>query len=245
MVDGLCDEFKGSSFVPRFFELKIDRNDENLPEPAAFVGEDGERVYVYGSIDRVDTYKSGDDVFVRVVDYKTGTKIFSPADIDDGKNLQMFLYLKSIVDTKKEGFLKEVGVENGGRLIPAGVIYVKAEIGDVKIDRPSEADALEEVKKSQKRLGMLLDDPESISAMNASYIPVKFKKDGEPDANSKSRLYSYEGWETLCDKMNGVIGGVSKRMRGGDIQATPMVRSYGKTPCEYCKFKPICRNAKI
>lgn len=245
VVDGLCDEFKNCSFIPRFFELKIDKNDKALPEPAEFIGEDGKRVYVYGSIDRVDTYEKDGNVYVRVVDYKTGKKVFSPSDIEDGKNLQMFLYLKSIVDTKKPEFLKEIGVENDGKLIPAGVIYVKAEIGDVKIDRPSESESIEKVMAAQGRQGMILDDPVSIAAMNTSYIPVKFKKDGTPEARSKERLYSYDGWESLCDKMNGVISDVSKKMRGGDIQASPMVKPRGETPCEYCKFKPICRNAKI
>ena len=201
--------------------------------------------YVYGSIDRVDTYEKDGNVYVRVVDYKTGRKDFSPSDIDSGKNLQMFLYLKSVVDTKKPTFLKEIGVEDGGRLIPAGVIYVKTEIGDLKIDSPSEAEALEKVKAAQGRQGMILDDPDSISAMNAHYVPVKFKKDGTPDARTKDRLYSYDEWESLCDKMSSVIGNVAKRMRSGDIQATPMVKPRGETPCEYCKFKPICRNAKI
>ncbi len=245
VVDGLCDEFKDCSYIPRFFELKIEKNSEALPEPAAFVGEDGSRVYVYGSIDRVDTYEKDGDVYVRVVDYKTGKKDFSPSDIDSGKNLQMFLYLKSVIDTKKPSFLKEIGVEDGGKLIPAGVIYVKTEIGDLKIDRPSESEAIEKAKAAQGRQGMILDDPDSISAMNARYVPVKFKKDGTPDARTRDRLYSYDEWESLCDKMSGVIGEVSKRMRGGDIQATPMVKPRGETPCEYCKFKPICRNAKI
>ena len=67
VVDSLCDELKECKFVPRFFELKIDNDDESLPRPATFKDSSGGDVYVYGSIDRVDTYKSGDDVYVRVI----------------------------------------------------------------------------------------------------------------------------------------------------------------------------------
>ena len=245
VVDGLCDEFKNCQYVPRYFELKIGKDNENLPEPAEFRSKDGSRVFVYGSIDRVDTFEKDGDVYVRVVDYKTGKKDFSPSDIDEGKNLQMFLYLKSVVETKNPSFLKDIGVKENGSIIPAAVIYVKTEIGDVKIDHPSPDDAINAVKSAQGRQGMLLDDPISISAMNTEYIPVKFKKDGTPDKRSEERLYTPHGWESLCQRMDKVVGEVATRMRSGDIAATPMVKKKGETPCEYCKFKPICRNAKI
>ena len=245
VVDGLCDEFKNCEYTPRYFELKIEKDNQNLPTPAEFKSSDGSRVFVYGSIDRVDTFEKDGNVFVRVVDYKTGRKDFSPSDIDEGKNLQMFLYLKSVVETKNQAFLDDIGVKAGGELIPAGVIYVKTEIGDVKIDKPSAKEALNALKSAQGRQGMLLNDATSIAAMNAQYIPVKFKKDGNPDKRSEEKLYSYAGWDSLCERMNKVVGDISQRMKKGDITATPMVKKKGETPCEYCKFKPICRNAKI
>ena len=125
------------------------------------------------------------------------------------------------------------------------MIYVKTEIGDVKIDKPSAKEALNALKSAQGRQGMLLNDATSIAAMNAQYIPVKFKKDGNPDKRSEEKLYSYAGWDSLCERMNKVVGDISQRMKKGDITATPMVKKKGETPCEYCKFKPICRNAKI
>ena len=244
VVDGLCEEFAGSRFIPRYFELKIEKNSDTSPEPAKFTTEEGKEVFVYGSIDRVDTYEADGNVYVRVVDYKTGQKAFSPEDIEKGKNLQMFLYLKSVVETKNESFRREIGVEDGGRLIPAGVIYVKTEIGDVKIEKDDEALANDAVKAAQGRQGMLLNDKESLGAMNARYIPVKFKKDGTPDARSESRLYTEEGWQSLCDKMGEVIGGITKKMTSGDISASPMLKKSGTAPCDYCKFKPICRNVR-
>lgn len=244
VVDGLCDEFSDCGYIPRYFELKIEKNAESSPEPARFSTPDGREVFVYGSIDRVDTYEANGNVYVRVVDYKTGHKDFSPEDIDKGKNLQMFLYLKSVVDTKNSGFLKEIGLAEGGRLIPAGVIYVKTEIGDVRIEKDDEDLAKEKLKAAQGRQGMLLNDPTSLSAMNAKYIPVKFKKDGAPDARSENKLYSEEGWQSLCDRMGEVIGNISKRMTSGDICASPMLKKGGQVPCEYCKFKPVCRNVR-
>ena len=238
VVDGLCEELLECGFVPQFFELKIGKDDAALPSPAEFKSDDGCAVSVYGSIDRVDTYKSGDDVYVRVIDYKTGAKTFSPADIDEGKNLQMFLYLKAIVDTDNKEFSEKLGVGEGGRIIPAGVIYVKTDMSDVTVLHPDKEAADEALKKKQERRGMLLDDEVSISAMNKNYIPVKFKKDGTPDARSEKYLYTYEGWEELNTKISDKVRDVSSEMKRGNISLTA---KKSDTPCDYCKFKPVCR----
>ena len=238
VVDGLCDELRECDFVPRFFELKIGNEDENLPRPAAFSVGEGNRAYVYGSIDRVDTYKHGEDVYVRVIDYKTGAKSFSPSDIDEGKNLQMFLYLKAIADTDNEAFRKRLGVGEGGKIIPAGVIYVKNDMSDVTVSKDDEAAERAAIEKKQERRGMLLDDEISISGMNKSYIPVKFKKNGEPDARTQKYLYTYEGWEELGEKISDKIREVTTEMKCGNISLTSKAKD---SPCEYCSFKPICR----
>ncbi len=236
IVDSLSEEFKNCAFTPEYFELKLEGDNETLPNPAIFEY-DGKRTYVYGSIDRTDTYKHEGDVYVRVVDYKTGQKTFSPDDLDDGKNLQMFIYLKAIVETENEGFRKELGVGEGGRIIPAGVIYVKTDMSDVTISHSdSEAERIA-IAKNQERRGMILNDEVSISAMNRDFIPVRFTKTGV-DKRYEKYLYDKEGWQTLNEKISDTVKKVSNGMRSGDISATAKSNS---SICENCRFKPICR----
>ena len=241
VVDGLCDELKNCAFIPRFFELKIGSSNEDLPRPATFNDKDGRSIFVYGSIDRVDTFKCGDDVYVRVIDYKTGNKTFSPSDLDDGKNLQMFLYLKAIVETENERFKENIGVTNGGRILPGGVIYVKTDMSDVVIPHADENASKEAIKKNQERRGMLLDDSFNLDAMNKDFIPVKFKKDGTPDARSAKYLYSYDEWRELDEKISQKVCEVAEKMKSGDISTT---KEKSGAPCDYCKFKPICRKTR-
>lgn len=243
VIDELCDELSGAKFEPRFFELDIALDKKDSPEAVKYELSDGKYARVFGSIDRVDTYKSENDVYVRVIDYKTGAKNFSPEDLDDGRNLQMFLYLESVVKSKNESFLARIGVGEGGKLIPAGVIYVKTNFSDVKVNHADEESAKEAVKEMQKREGMLLDDTESIDAMNRDFIPVSFKKDGEPSAASKKFLYTPGGWDEISGKIKTAVVKVAEDMKSGRIEAKPTVTK-DKTPCEWCKFKPICRNVK-
>ncbi len=244
IVNGLCDEFKGCDFEPKFFELKIEKGSAVSPAPVVFKDEGGE-VYVYGTIDRVDTFKSGNDVYVRVVDYKTGSKDFKPDDLNLGQNLQMFLYLKSVVDTKNEEFRNKVGVENGGRLIPAGVIYVNTNLKETKIksyDAKLERDAF---MATQKRLGMILDDQASIDAMNKEYIPVKFKKDGTPDKRSQELIYTEEGFKEIEEKLENAVLKTARGLRSGDISAKPLITRDNPHVCEYCEYKAVCRKPII
>ncbi len=243
VIENLCAELEDSKFTPEFFELPIKDGIEGFPEAASFTAKDGRRIKVIGNIDRVDLYRNDGAIFVKVVDYKTGQKQFSPSDLDEGKNLQMFLYLKSIVESRDKKFLAKLGADENTKLIPAGVIYVKSDVGDVKISSPYYADAIDAVMKKQKREGMVLDTEENLSAMG-SYIPIKFTASGAPTKASENLLYSEEGWGKLMDKLNCAVVRVSEGMTSGAISALPM-KTKRSSPCEYCKFKPICRNASI
>ncbi len=245
IVDGLCEEFAGSRYLPKYFEMRIGGRDELSPELLTITDEEGKRTLIKGSIDRVDTYKFGDDVYVRVVDYKTGQKAFKPKDLERGKNLQMFLYLSAVIDTENKALRHDIGVGENGRLIPAGVIYVKSDLTDIKISHSSAEEEERAVKADQKRQGMLLDDSVSISAMNSSFLPIKIKSDGSGYyKGSEELIYSEDGWKTLRDTVETAVKKVTKKMRSGTIWAEPMVEK-NSSPCQYCKFKPICRNAKI
>ena len=245
IIDSLCDEFSDCEYTPVFFELSIDNTDPSTPESPTFKTDTGHSLYLVGKVDRVDTYEHDGTVYIRVIDYKTGNKEFSPKDLEEGKNLQMFLYLKAITESKNKAFLDRLG--NAEKLIPAGVIYVKSGIADGAVKKNDPDAALDSVKKEQKRLGMLLNDKDSLNAMNGDFIPVKFKVgDGEPTERTKDRLYTEEGWKKLSKTIEDAVSDIAKRMTGGDIGALPTYMRKGKsTPCQWCGFKAICRNPNL
>ena len=245
IIDSLCDEFSNCEYTPVFFELSIDNTDPSTPESPTFNTDTGHSLYLVGKVDRVDTYEHDGNIYVRVIDYKTGNKEFSPKDLEEGKNLQMFLYLKAITESKNPAFLDRLG--NAEKLIPAGVIYVKSGIADGAVKKNDPNAALDSVKKEQKRLGMLLHDTDSLNAMNADFIPVKFKvSDGEPTERTKDRLYTEEGWKKLSATIENAVNDIAKRMTDGDIGALPSYMHKGKsTPCQWCGFKAICRNPNL
>ena len=239
VVDGLCEEFAHSAFEPRFFELSLGR-DENSPD-AVKINTDRGAVNIYGIIDRVDAYKKGEDVYLRVVDYKTGQKAFSPDDLAEGTNLQMFLYLKSLVESDKKKYRESIGVGDEGKILPAGVIYVKTAVSDIRVDTPDDHIAEVSVKNAQEREGMMLDDPDVIEAMTLRYSPVYSPSyPNEIRPNKKHLLFTEESWGDIMQTVEGSVIKVADGIRDGEMPACPKDKK-GASPCEYCDFKPICR----
>ena len=150
----------------------------------------------------------------------------------------MFLYLKAIAETDNKAFLDKIGVRDGGKIIPAGVIYVKTDLSDVVIPHADKESEAETIRKKQGRQGMLLDDAQSIAAMNPDYIPIKFTKKGEIDARYKKYAYTPEEWQLINERITDKIREISGRMKGGEISPTPNEKS---AACEFCKFKSVCR----
>ncbi len=244
VVDGLCEEFKKSKFTPVFFELPITKIGGRGPTPVEISGDGGEKIYIYGTIDRVDTFERDGKLYVRVVDYKTGAKSFSPEEIENGENLQMFLYLKSIIECENEDFKKSLGVPEAERALPAGLVYVKTDINDQKIDTPLDSLAEEAVKKAQKRMGMVLADREIFDAMGEEYLPVKLTKSGVHKSYEKF-LFTPEGWEEISKSVERAVSKIGHRIASGEIRSASGKEAKAKEPCKYCKFKAFCRNLKL
>ena len=237
MAESLCREFSHKNgFSPVFFELKI--GEDGGPKPPVLHTEDGEAVYIYGTIDRVDALRAGDDVYLRVVDYKTGKKAFSPSDLAKGENIQMFLYLRSLTEDPSPEMKRTLGVGGSGRILPAGAIYMNALTEDKNQLSPPREDR--RISMADSRSGMLLDDPISISGMHPDFLPIKYNKDGSVSALSKKNLYTSEQWEQLMDEVGFVVESIANRMKGGDIAARPK-QTKNASPCKYCAYKAICR----
>ncbi len=236
VVKEMCEELRTSRFIPTFFELKLESaNTPGSPTCAKFYDEEGREVSVYGTVDRVDTYKADGEVYVRVIDYKTGSKDFSPRDLDEGENLQMFLYLKAIVESKDKEFLNTLGVSEGGAPIPASVIYIRCSVGNLKASSPATIE--QALAKVNSRHGMILNDDLVMSATGNAYAPVRFNKNGSVYSADTERLYTREGWNVLMDKIGEFISSTAKRIRCGDVRPTPDRDG----ACQYCQYKDICR----
>ncbi len=242
IVEGLCDEFANCRFTPVCCEVHIDTKTNDTPNSIIYTTKDKKhRVIIEGYIDRVDTLKVGNDVYVRVIDYKTGIKEFSLSDISQGENLQMLLYLKSIVESDNAEFREKIGAEKDDNLIPAGIVYVKTSVADVTVDSPSDDAAIEKVKASYERIGASLDNEASLSAMNPLFTPMEKPKKNQPPT---PMTYSMEDWKALDEEMKNVILNITDEITSGHVVANPKGSSGIFNTCSDCQLKYLCRSAQ-
>lgn len=247
LAEELHEEFSQSKFTPVFAELSIGK--EGGPSPVVFSMKNGRQICLYGIVDRVDAYRDEKgDTYIRVVDYKTGTKKFALSDIARGRNIQMLLYLLSLWKSNDPTFLEALGAEEG-RVFPAGVLYMAASPNDIPLSAP---EAPEEVRKKARekmvRSGLLLQDEEVLRAMDENldghYIPVKTDKTGA--IRWDDTFFTLEKMGIIASELEKAVVGVGEKMCTGCANAAPAdpKANHGRNPCQVCSMKPFCRSAR-
>lgn len=225
----LVDEFSQSRFVPVDFELSIN-NDGDIA-PYLINLENGGTVKIIGSVDRVDAYKTEENTFIRVIDYKTGVKDFKLGEVFEGLNMQMLIYLFAIW-------------QNGGdrydNVLPAGILYFHAKsprMTSSALPRTADASAVKhKMYQDSKMSGMVLNNIEVIDAMEKDganvFIPAKLDKSG----NAAGNVISIKKLEALRDKVNGNIRKMAEALQSGEINALPTEKG-----CDHCDYRDVCK----
>lgn len=245
MLKNIVEEFSQSDFTPAFFELPLNGKDGN-PSPMEFDLRDGMRVSFSGIVDRVDLLRKNGETYVRIVDYKTGSKDFSLDDVSHGINLQMLLYLFALCRTQNKVFAQKMGLAAQDSPTPAGIVYLSANIPVVEAEEyDAEANVLQKAADSFKRSGLLLNDENILLAMNHDLSPkflagIKRNKDG--DLVGKA-LSTKEEFDELYHQVEATVEKITAELRSGCADASP-TNCPGQDPCSYCHMKPICRRSE-
>ena len=187
-----------------------------------------------GIVDRLDILRRDGKVYVRVADYKTGSKNFSLEEVLAGHNVQLLLYLFSICASNGSPFYQKLA-PFGEELVPAGAVYFSARPGEASSPVPlDEATAREEAKQSISRRGIILRDDDIIRAMDKDvsgrFIPVTMNKDG-----------SYSKHSSLATRLIGALQQAAGRLKSGQACSRP-VRRGSRLPCDSCPMRAVCRH---
>ena len=236
IVSSLFTELADSDFAPAFLELDLGKSG-NLPTVSTA---DGKKIPLTGKIDRVDFWQSPDGrALLRVVDYKTGSRRFTPEDLERGFSLQMPLYLMALCRMPQPELCRALGLDPSTRFSPAGVTYLSSAIGSESTEtRKEREEALSDAEERLTREGLVLDDPAVQAALSHT--------ENTAVIGGKSRAItalSEGGFAEIFNTLEKTVTRISGEMRGGGAAARPQAHD-GKTPCEYCPFGAICRVAQ-
>lgn len=221
------EEFSRSEFEFANFELKIDH--DGAIKPLSLKLPDGGSVNVHGSVDRVDVYKKDGISYMRVVDYKTGKKVFKLSDVLNGLNMQMLIYLDCICKN---------GDELYGEMSPAGVLYMLSRreytkfIGDAVKKEPS-----------SRMEGLVIDNLEILNAMEkdieGNFLPVKYNAE---KGTLSGNIVTAGQMGKLLEMLENTLVEMGILLHEGDISALPLGEKADSLPCKYCDYKSVCLN---
>ena len=223
----LRDEQAQSSFAPAACELKIGAGPDAV-RPQVYHLSNGHTVRLIGTVDRADEWIEADGTrWVRVVDYKTGTKKLDLKEVYCGLDCQMLLYLFSLTRDQQGRF---AGAE------PAGVLYLLAD------PNPSTAARAAARQAAPCQLdGLVRDEEKVFDAMDPGrtglYLPFGWVN-GKPSPYQKNRRADAAKLGRMEAHLDGLVAGMGEKLYGGEIAAAPLVS--GKTPCQWCDYGFIC-----
>ena len=190
--------------------------------------------FANGKIDRVDTCEDGDCIYVKVIDYKTGSKSFDVTALYHGLQLQLMVYMDAALQMEQKKHPEK-------EILPAGVFYYR--IQDPLIDRPKEGEERESILKELKPDGMISLEKEVLEHLDhcmvgeSSVIPVKYNKNGSLSKSSKAA--SAQDFYLMMKYAVNKVEEIRQKILSGDVKVNPYRRGT-ETSCDYCSYRQIC-----
>lgn len=232
----IAQHMKKGRFVPIAYELVFGETGD-FP-PISIELDSGEKISLTGKVDRVDVAKEDITTYIRIVDYKSGTREFKLSQVYYGFQLQLLIYLDAI--------LNEFDKITKGKSIPAGLLYFKLKDPIIKTKgNISDNEIEDKIRKNLKMNGLLLNDVNVIKYMDtgmeksSDIISVSIKKDGEL-SKSKSSLATKRQFEILRKYVRNTIADLCKKILTGNIEVNPY-KDKAKRGCSYCEYSAICQ----
>lgn len=211
-VETIAEQVKTSHFSPEGYEISFSFA-EDL-ESVNFTLSEQEKMRLRGRIDRVDTHKTEDTVYVKVVDYKSGNRDFQLLSLYHGLQLQLVVYLNSAVEIFKRKYPDK-------NVVPGGMYYYH--LDDPMIEGESgksDAQIREEILEELKLKGV---------ASEAE----------DPSVSKKTKRAGKEEFQILSSYVNHKIREIGQKIFDGEIAAKPYQLG-DDTGCDYCPYHGIC-----
>ena len=219
------------------FKSEFDFGDFKDSDPIKLELPSKEIVYLKGRVDRIDKVDLNGETYIRIVDYKSGSKSFDLNELYYGLQIQLLVYLDAILKNSKR-ILKT-------QCMPGGILYFKIDNPIIKSKKALTDEEIQvEVLKKLKMDGLLLKNVELVKSMDRDMetysliIPATFKKDG--DFTSTSSVVTESQFELLRKYVNDKMIEICEEMLSGEVKIEPC-KSSKVTYCDYCDYSSICQ----
>lgn len=185
-----------------------------------------------GVVDRVDVYESGENVYYRIIDYKSGARKFSLTEFYNGLNMQLVSYMDVVQEMLEKKY-------TGKKVIPAGIFYYH--MSNPMVEALNEDVAEMAIVKKQRLAGLIYDDNESIENMDRDIsVSLNLNVNKDKTIRDKRCLVDSEKIDLLEKHLRSTIETIGKDISAGCIDVTPVSHNQ-ITSCRYCPYVSVCR----
>lgn len=231
----LKHQLKKGSFIPQSYEMSFSTASDL--ESVNITLSENEKMQLLGKIDRVDICESQDQLFVKIVDYKSGNRKFQLAALYYGLQLQLVVYMNAAMEREKKKHPdKEV--------IPAAMLYYQVHDPVTAADTPLTPEEINAAILEKLRTEGVVNSEEDIirrldgeAEGKSDAIPVEYKKDGSLSA--RSSVMSSEELAEISAFVNKKVRTLGKEILEGNIAVNPC-ESSTENACLYCPYKGVC-----
>lgn len=228
-------QLREGDFVPAFFEMSFSRVD--ALDAVNITLSDGEKMKLRGRIDRIDTYEDEDHVYVKVIDYKSGSRKFDLAAIYYGLQLQLVVYMNVAAEIAGKNHPHK-------EIVPAALLYYHVSDPLIKADEgltPEEINR--EILKELRTTGIVNDNEKIISLLDKNFTdksmvaPIERKKDGS--FSLRSSTIAREDYELVSKFVNHKIKEFGRQILNGNMEINPCEQGTVRS-CTFCAYKSVC-----
>lgn len=239
----ISGQVREGMFEPKGFEVSIGKM---AAASGIFELEDGVQMKMDGVIDRIDTYETGECVYIKIIDYKSGVKDIDLASAYDGLQLQLMFYLKAACEANKR-------LNPDKNVVPAAMLYYHVDNPMIEASlKEGSEQLLTMIKRALKNKGLVCSDSEVIEALdlnikkakeegrayNSFSIPVAIKKGGE-FSSVGTKVLDESDMKTLGEYAVYKSVECGNKILEGDFEIKP-VRDDNIGACDYCPYHGIC-----
>ncbi|MDD4495373.1 MAG: PD-(D/E)XK nuclease family protein, partial [Eubacteriales bacterium] len=225
----ISEHIRRSSFKPMGYE--VDFKEGGKYPPIEIELDSGHKLLLRGRIDRVDEMTNEEGTYLRVIDYKSGSKSFKLSDAYYGLQIQLLTYLSVLWEDDRD-------------YKPGGVLYFHLDDPLIKGNPTMTEEEIENaIMKKLKMDGLLLEDEKVIRAMDnkidgaSLIIPVRINKN---NFLSGSTLATFDHLKLLRNHIKSLLKRAGEEIVKGNVAIRPY-RKDNEIPCTYCAYSAICQ----
>lgn len=231
----MAEQLKKGDFIPEEFEKSFTA--EDCPEALRIPLGEGAELRLRGKIDRVDLCDTGDRLYIKIIDYKTGNKVWEPDLAYYGKQMQLVLYLDAMMELSRRRYPQK-------QIVPAAIFYLSLDDPIIDLDEQGEGEAIETaVMKLLRPSGLVNTDLEVIRHLDreiggaSDVIPVVLKEGlVNPLRSGVASTRRFCALRACIRERSAEIG---REILSGEISARPSLRG-GYCACMYCSYASVC-----